>query len=60
MFDCSNTSTLAHDLWGMTCDLNVYASMFWVTLDDFLVGYIGILLIKKKKKKFTIYNIFTE
>jgi hypothetical protein len=50
MFDCSNTSTLAHDLWGMTCDLNVYASMFWVTLDDFLVGYIGILLIKKKKK----------
>ena len=43
---CSDTSTLAHDLWGMTCDLNVYVSMFWVTLEDLLVGYIGI--IKKK------------
>ena len=34
---------LAHDLWGMTCSLNVYVSMLWVTLDDLLVEYIGIL-----------------
>ena len=47
MFDLLYTSTLAHDLWGMTCDFIVSASMFWVTLDDLLVGYIGIF--KKKK-----------
>jgi hypothetical protein len=28
----------------------VYVSMSWVTLDDLLVGYIGINKIKKNKK----------
>jgi hypothetical protein len=42
MLICSDTSTLAHDWWGMTCGFNVYISMFWVTLSDLLSGYIGI------------------
>jgi hypothetical protein len=39
---CSNTSTLARNLWGMSCGFDVYVSMFWVKLDDLLVGYFGI------------------
>jgi polyferredoxin len=42
---------LAHDWWGMTCGFNVYVFMFWVTLDDLLVGYIGMRIFKKEKKK---------
>ena len=63
---CSNTSTLAHDLWGMTCGFDVYVSMFWVKLDDLLVGYFGIIekniYIKKniKKKMMIIDKIFTK
>jgi hypothetical protein len=48
MFDMFNTSTLAQDLWDMTCDFDVYVSLFWVTLDDLLVGYLGIYELKKK------------
>jgi hypothetical protein len=32
----------------MTCGFDMYVSMFWVKLDDLLVGYFGI--IKKKIK----------
>jgi hypothetical protein len=35
----------------MTCGLDVHVSMFWVKLDNLLVGYIGILREKKKGKK---------
>jgi hypothetical protein len=40
----------------MTCEFNVYVSMFWVKLDDLLVGYFGIIekiiiIIKKEEKK---------
>jgi hypothetical protein len=38
----------------MTCEFNAYVSMFWVKLDDLLVGYFGIIEKKnnnKKKKK---------
>jgi hypothetical protein len=49
----SNTSTLAQDLWGMTCGFDVYVSMFWVKLDDLLVGYFGIIeyIYNKERKK---------
>jgi hypothetical protein len=35
----------------MTCGFKVYVSMFWVKLDNLLVGYIGMREKKKKKKK---------
>jgi hypothetical protein len=40
----------------MTCEFNVYVSMFWVKLNDLLVGYFGIIeknnkKMKKKKKE---------
>jgi hypothetical protein len=39
----------------------VYVSMFWVTLGDLLVGYIGINKINKKKiKNLTIDKFFIE
>ena len=62
----SDTSTLAHEWWGMTCGFDVYVSMFWVKLDDLLVGYFGIIekniYIKKniKKKMMIIDKIFTK
>jgi hypothetical protein len=37
--------------------LNVYVFMFWVTLDDLLVGYNGMSI---KKKRVTIDKLFTE
>jgi hypothetical protein len=36
----------------------VYVSMFWVTLGDLLVGYIGIN--KKNNKNLTIDKLFIE
>jgi hypothetical protein len=57
---CSNTSTLVHDLRGMTCGFNVYVFMFWVKLDDLLVGYFGIIEKKKEKKIMIIDKLFTE
>jgi hypothetical protein len=49
----------------MTCGLDMHVSMFWVKLDNLLVGYIGIYLKKKKKKKkkeekLIIDKLFTE
>ena len=36
---------ISTNLWGMTCEFIVYVSMFWVKLDDLLVGYFGIIKI---------------
>jgi hypothetical protein len=46
----------------MTCGFDMHVSMFWVKLDNLLVGYIGIFKKKKKRKKKedTIDKIFTE
>jgi hypothetical protein len=44
----------------MTCGFDVYVSMFWVKLDDLLVGYLGILLIKIKIKMMIIDKLFTK
>jgi hypothetical protein len=35
----------------MTCGFDMHVSMFWVKLDNPLVGYVGIFQKKKKKKK---------
>jgi hypothetical protein len=48
MFDLIYTSTLSHNLWGMTRESNVYVSMSWVKLNDLLDGHFGILHIIKK------------
>ena len=47
----SDISTLAHEWWGMTCGFDVYVSMFWIKLDNLLVGYLGILKKEKEKEK---------
>jgi hypothetical protein len=47
----------------MTCGLDMHVSMFWVKLDNLLVGYIGMKKKKKKKKKkkgLIIDKLFTE
>jgi hypothetical protein len=51
----------------MTCGLDMHVSMFWVKLDNLLVGYIGMRIFKKKKKKkkkkeekLIIDKLFTE
>jgi hypothetical protein len=51
MFDLIYTSTLAHNLWGMTCEYDAYVSMSWVKLDDLLDGHFGILHMIEKRKK---------
>jgi hypothetical protein len=41
----------------------MHVSMFWVKLDNLLVGYIGMRIFKKKKKKekkLIIDKLFTE
>jgi hypothetical protein len=38
MFDLICHKHISTNLWGMTCEFNVYAFMLWVTLDDLLVG----------------------
>jgi hypothetical protein len=38
----------------------VYVSMFWVTLGDLLVGYIGIKKKIKNNKNLTIDKLFIE
>jgi hypothetical protein len=55
----SDTSTLAHGWWGMIYGFDVYVFMFWVTLDELLVGHIGIRE-RKKKKKVTIDKLFSK
>jgi hypothetical protein len=61
MLICSNTSTLAHGWWGMTYGFDVYVFMFWVTLDELVVGHIGMKKKKRKKEiKDTIDKLFTK
>jgi hypothetical protein len=51
MFDLILHKHISTKLWGMKCEFNVYVSIFWVKLDDLLVGYFDIILFLKKKKK---------
>ena len=45
MFDLILHKHISTNFWGMTCGFDMYVSMFWVKLDDLLVGYFGIIEI---------------